>query len=675
MTLLKPLGLLGLIGVIVLIIIYIIRPNFQQKFISSTYIWKLSLKYRRKKLPTSRLRNLLLILCQVLILTICAAILSQPAHVVKVAIDDHEVIAILDSSASMRTVYNDKTRFERAISQVKELANEVFAENGKISVILADDKASFVTQRTEGLDKTNFEEKLDELIRENACSYGESNIDDALTLSEEILAENPATKIYLYTDNAYAGAGEDDGVQIVPVTEREEWNVGILDASTELVNNYYTFTVNLGYYSDVKYDSSARSTVELTLKIMNTNPNAEGYGQTETISHTVYCNRNQEKEIVFITEENYDEIKDTVESSGDDSVEYVYELIDKNGKSIPMLQIYSYDSIFVSIDSSDDSYNDDNHFYIFNGQKPVLRVQYYSEEPNPFFSGILLTLQSAFADTWDMRITEVKKGNDPALSGFDLYLFEHTMPEKMPTDGVVFLADPRQVPKEADFRIEEVRPLRDSAPLTAGSDHKLLSNIDPDKITVKKYTIVTPTSTDYETLMTCDANPMLMIKNQPNSKVVLMNFDLHYSNLPISYAFPLLMCNIVDYFFPATLSDYDFEVYENVSVNARGDKVVIYKGTTQLQEIEVLPSSFTVNEPGTYIIEQALPFSGETMTQFIFVKASSAESNIWAELDALQDPYRENVAVDQVNDWLMYFAAALVALLFIEWWLQSRETM
>ena len=62
MTLLTPLGLIGLLGVVALIIIYIIKPNFQQKFISSTYVWKLSLKYRKKKIPTSKLRNLILIL-------------------------------------------------------------------------------------------------------------------------------------------------------------------------------------------------------------------------------------------------------------------------------------------------------------------------------------------------------------------------------------------------------------------------------------------------------------------------------------------------------------------------------------------------------------------------------------------------------------------------------------
>ena len=66
MSLLTPLGLLGLLGVIVLIIIYIIKPNYQSKFISSTFIWKLSLKYKKKKVPLSKLRNILLFICQLL---------------------------------------------------------------------------------------------------------------------------------------------------------------------------------------------------------------------------------------------------------------------------------------------------------------------------------------------------------------------------------------------------------------------------------------------------------------------------------------------------------------------------------------------------------------------------------------------------------------------------------
>lgn len=102
MKLLTPLGLLGLLGIAVLILIYVIKPNYQQKTVSSTFVWKLSLKYKKKRVQINKLRNVLLILCQVLVLTACALILAEPNRVVKAETDPSEVIAIIDSSASMR---------------------------------------------------------------------------------------------------------------------------------------------------------------------------------------------------------------------------------------------------------------------------------------------------------------------------------------------------------------------------------------------------------------------------------------------------------------------------------------------------------------------------------------------------------------------------------------------
>ena len=48
------LGLLGLLGIVALLLIYIIKPNFQQKLISSTYIWKLSLKFKKRKITIKK---------------------------------------------------------------------------------------------------------------------------------------------------------------------------------------------------------------------------------------------------------------------------------------------------------------------------------------------------------------------------------------------------------------------------------------------------------------------------------------------------------------------------------------------------------------------------------------------------------------------------------------------
>ena len=81
MNLLLPLGLLALLSLVVLLIIYLLKPNYQQKMISSTFVWKLSLKYRKRKIPVSKLRNILLLLCQVLVLTLAAFIIAKPAKV------------------------------------------------------------------------------------------------------------------------------------------------------------------------------------------------------------------------------------------------------------------------------------------------------------------------------------------------------------------------------------------------------------------------------------------------------------------------------------------------------------------------------------------------------------------------------------------------------------------
>ena len=133
MQLLLPLGLLGLLGVLGLILIYIIRPNYLTKHVSSTYVWKLSLKYKKKKLPTSKIRNLLLFICQILILVSMALILAEPAIVYETAGEDNELIAVIDSSMSMYTGSEESNRFSRAVDQTIAESNRVLDAGGSPS--------------------------------------------------------------------------------------------------------------------------------------------------------------------------------------------------------------------------------------------------------------------------------------------------------------------------------------------------------------------------------------------------------------------------------------------------------------------------------------------------------------------------------------------------------------
>lgn len=204
MKLLTPLGLLGLLGIAVLILIYVIKPNYQQKTVSSTFVWKLSLKYKKKRVQINKLRNVLLILCQVLVLTACALILAEPNRVVKAETDPSEVIAIIDSSASMRAQKDGESRFERAVKKSLSLSEEVFSNGGLFSVILADENPSFLLNRISAAEEDKVSAALEELLEEDACTYGASNMDAAIKLSENILNENPKAQIYLYTDTTYS---------------------------------------------------------------------------------------------------------------------------------------------------------------------------------------------------------------------------------------------------------------------------------------------------------------------------------------------------------------------------------------------------------------------------------------------------------------------------------------
>ena len=113
MKLLLPIGLIALISLVALIVIYLLRPNYQNKMISSTFVWKLSLKYKKKRIPISKLRNILILLCQIFILSIAAFIISKPVTIIEKQKKDAETIIVIDASSSMLAKNDGSTRFEK----------------------------------------------------------------------------------------------------------------------------------------------------------------------------------------------------------------------------------------------------------------------------------------------------------------------------------------------------------------------------------------------------------------------------------------------------------------------------------------------------------------------------------------------------------------------------------
>ena len=151
----------------------------------------------------------------------------------------------------------------------------------------------------------------------------------------------------------------------------------------------------------------------------------------------------------------------------------------------------------------------------------------------------------------------------------------------------------------------------------------------------------------------------------------MLPFNIHYSNLSVVPDFPLLLGNIIDHYFPVTVEKTIYEIDDTVTFNARADVLNVI-GPNVEKVLQSFPAELTVTAPGTYTLSQ-VPISGITVVESIYVKIPATESNINLVESDLVNPYFFEETDEVKVDLLFYFALAIVILLFLEWWLKSRE--
>ncbi len=642
MSLLAPLGLLGLLGIVALIIIYIIKPNYQNKFISSTFIWKLSLKYKKKKIPLNTLRNIILFICQVAILTGAAFIIARPFIDNSDAEDAMDVVMVIDASASMQAQTNEETRLERAVTAAMDDAKRAFADGKRVSVIIASKGAQFLVQDATAEQATLVYDALDEIIAspEEYYTFGSPDVGAAMKIAEQVTAVNQNTSVTLYTDVNYLGTGK---VKVHNVADSTEWNAAILDVRATLVENLYRIEIDVACYA-------ADARIPVVCEILN----IDGKGTNLSIETDVYCSNDETSTIVL----GY---------PTDGMSEEEIELIDEE------IFVTEFDQVYVHI-SEYDSLDYDNQFNLYGGRKPTLKIQYYSTMPNTYWRTALDILSDMLADKWKIEVTEIKPGlNDKELAteGFDLYIFEHNAPSVVPNDGIVIYSDPTKLPADAGVRLGGMMQANGELFLSAAEDHAIMNNINAEKISVTMFTSIIGTD-GYIPLLSYEDYPMLLLKEDVDQKIVLMPFSVHYSNIVALPEFPLLLRNILNHFFRETVKDgYVYEPGDLINLDARAEILEVTGPETDLS-LEELPTQISLTLPGTYTLTQ-IPMSGNAVIENIYVKIPASESNISLEEDMLPNPYFFEGSEDSLFDLLFYFALAVVVLLFVEWWLQSRK--
>ncbi len=621
MNFLIPWGFLGLLSIPVLLLIYIIHPKYREKTVSSTYIWRLSLKYQKKKIPFQWLRRSLLFLLQVLILCACTLMLSRP-YILQTR-DGGEKVIILDASAGMLAEKEGSTRFARAKEEIRHLV-ERKSDEDRVTIILADEEASYVVHRT------NAEDVILHALERLSCTYGVANLENALQLANRVLEENESAEVILYTDRDYA----EPGYVTVKNVSNDEWNAAVLSLEADLRNGYCEFAADIA-----SYGRDAEIAVSLHID-----------GEWRS-TKTLFLKEDEVVPVVFWDEEE--------------------------------IQVFEYESASVTV-HVEDHFPYDNTLTIYRDGRGR-QVELVSESPN------MLSMALYAAPENEVFMATTGSSSIPKViyyEGYDLYVFEGKLPAQLPRDGGLLLLNPEG--SMSGLSLGEAISGTFTAERNEGissAHEQLLRGLTPENIHLTKYTKALSYD-GYEILMRVGDDPVLLSKDVDGVPVVVLLFDIHYSDLPLLLEFPMLVGNMCAYAAPSTLERTGFDVGCEVKIRQKphADTLRIryedaVEETVTESTYDAFPVRLTVDRPGTYIVTQDLS-NGKIRTDRFFVRVAEEESDFSAQGDVLsgdeyQNPYGTeaggaNVRHDR-KEFFKYIAIVLLMLLVIEWGVQYRE--
>ncbi len=610
MRFLNPAGLWLLLLVPILILVYIIRSRHEERAVSSTYIWKLSQRFMKKKLPFRKIRKILLFACQLLTIVGFSLYVAQPVIVTEGG--GREYVVIIDASASMQTENTDgEARFDRAVELAAGLIGELPYET-PVTLILANEDASYLVQRSKS------ETELRMSLGNVECGVGVSDIEGALGLAQLICDEHPVTDVILFSDREYTTA---ENVSVVNVAEDEEsFNISVTGMTYTRASDAYTFSADVICTGESLTKSFA---LKVDGRILNAQSVSLVDGEMQTVTFTA------EGLSAFETAEIYTEAND--------------------GLSL------------------------DNSYTVCQKTLTESKVLIVSE--NPFY------LENVFGVMDNCIVTVAASLEEAALSGYGLYVFDGCMPETLPSDGSVWLLDPTSSPD--DMSLGEA--MNEDAYLsfaenTDGEAYAVLNEgLSLDEVSVSVYSYLVA-GKSWEKIWNCGEDTALYARKEANGmRTVVLNFDLHDSNLPMKADFVIFIKNLLEYSLPEMLEVTDYAVGDSVSLTVLPMSELLYVQTPDdsVQSLSIAGSKSTVvaDSVGVYTAVQTLSSGTSQYVDFyVHIPLSEIGTETGGVLSVTLPGADSAIAAEEGFEEIWFWIVlTLLVLILAEWGLYYYE--
>lgn len=609
-----PLGFLILLFIPVLIILYILKNKFTEQTVSSTFLWKLSEKFLKRKRPISKIYGILSLILQCLVVAVIALMVSGPT--IKLPNQARDFCFIIDSSGSMGMKNGDKTRYDIAKDEICDIIDSS-VEGSTFTLISCEDKANVVY---EGItNKTSAQSQL----RALTISSIDSKCVDALPLAQNYFDNNKSLAIYLASDKEYS---TNPLINLITVNsssqnyalENIEYNVSVRKLTlTGNVKSYnITGEVKLNLYVDEELKA------QTTITTNNASENAFTFSEI-TIA------------------DNYNSIKVVIDTKDDlsyDNEYIIYNLVQQKYNKTLLVSdnplylenmLNALGSLDLTVISKDDYYPSQYGgygLYIFDCYNP-------NELPKDGsvwlinVDGVMNNYGFNYQDSLDFgnvgRELKLNERNNPVLTAIKEGLIEETLY------------------------------------ITQYQKYGLYNNFD---------TILTCEGNPVLFVGTTNSG----------NREVVFGFDLHNSNLPLSMNYITLIRNLVEYSFPTILDNTRYVAGDSLMVNVLAGcssiEIVSPSGISRYVDTAGAIAQYNLNEAGSYTINVTI--NGKLNKFLIYASYPESESNIISlpettSLSISGEP--EAHYGDGIYKSLVYLFIALGIIFIADWVVYCRE--
>lgn len=609
-----PLGFLILIFIPVLIILYILKNKFTEQTVSSTYIWKLSEKFLKRRRPISRIYGILSLVLQCLLVAVIALAVAHPQ--INLPNQARDYCFIIDSSGSMLMKNGEKTRYDLAKEEINSIINS--SQLGSTyTLISCEDTATVIYENI-----TNKESASAQLNSLTITSL-DSKCVDAIPLAQNYYDENRSLQVYVASDKGYQTS-----------------NINLIDVSSDSQN--FSF-------SDVVYNVSLR---RLTLNGNISSYNASGTVEVSLIvddeqlaTTSVNTILNEKANFSFNDiniSEDYQNITLVINNTDDleaDNTYIVYNLVQERVNktlivSYNPLYLESLLSAFGTLDITviePTDYSPQDYFgyglYIFDGYNP-------NELP-------------VDGSVWLINI------DDGVMSDYGF-----SLQDSLDYGNVGVLVDVNE---------------RSNTLLNS-----LKANLTGDTFYVTSYQKYSLYNNFTTVLSCEGNPILFVGNTNSGNREVVFAFDIHNSNLPLSMDFIILVNNLINYSFPTILENTSYEAGDSLVVNVLAGcssiEVITPSGLNTYLDTSGAISEYLLSEAGTYNINVTI--DGAVTNFKVFASYPASESQVVEDLEVESLSLigeQEAHYGDGIYQSLVYLFIALGIIFIADWMVYCYE--